>query len=435
MVRTVRLPKITYLTLFVLQYLKATGFTNTADLAKAANSLSKNLVRMRSDKEDYKFLEDTLHGGLRGNFSTQLAILGYVETGSRKTAYYGFSSGDRLVNAVLNGKIILDEHQLAAYTDDARLALMLQDEADLLNIRESQAHIAGYLRDHPDFPLDRDTINFPKSGVLVSKNRQYFMRPLFNRYTEGKYEFSLLNYWKGNKLRKFNLHLLLCIPSISKTGYVPYDKFLTIKFEDVVNHPALFIYYDPETNRCTAQDGSEIKTYDLDDAIETFSDNFGNIEKRLAYNWDEVEEIICEGSAIKNIEVKPTEFFVFLEKYLDYNKSFKIDGKTVVDLVESASGGPDVILEYSGGTKQSLELEHEWSHYLEHKHHLNSAFKGAWLYADEKWDFDLIKKLFYQQFLADTFVPEVFLFTDETGAKCAVRVDWKKLECSKLSVS
>ena len=122
-----------------------------------------------------------------------------------------------------------------------------------------------------------------------------------------------------------------------------------------------------------------------------FSDNFENIEKRLAYNWDEVEEIICEGSAIKNIEVKPTEFFVFLEKYLDYNKSFKIDGKTVIDLVESASGGPDVILKYSGGTKQSLELEHRWSHYLEHKHHLNSAFKGVWLYADEKWNFDLIK--------------------------------------------
>lgn len=431
---SVKLPKILYLSLLVLQYTKLNGYTNTNDMAKMANSIAKGLVRTRKDKQDYKFLEDTNYGGLRGNFSTQMTLRGMIKRGSRYTAYYGIGANDRLLNAVIKGQIILDDHtSLIAHTKDKALSRLLEHESKLLTLRETQAHIKQYLEKNPDLPFERDTLNFPKIAVVKSKSRNcYFMRVLFNRFIDSdnsRIEYNLLNYWQGSSIRKHNMHILFVVPKMGdsdkKDDY--WYKIKAIKFEDIIERKPLFIYYDAALDQCYDSNRNKLQSFDLEYAMDNFSLDNANIGQRLSYDWEETRsQFNTQENAVVG-EVKPTEFFVFLENFLKFSFQFNIDGKTVASLVESASGGPDVILTFTGGTKQPLELEHEWSHYIQHGHQNNKAFQGAWIYANEDWDFDRIKNIFYPEYLKGKIVPDTFLFTDN-GVKSARRVVWSAEE-------
>ena len=75
-----------------------------------------------------------------------------------------------------------------------------------------------------------------------------------------------------------------------------------------------------------------------------------------------------------------------LINFLNLKKTFSIDNKDVIDYSMSSSGGCDVLLKYSGGTTQKLELEHDWKNYLDHKHHENNAWSDAWLFAEQEWN-------------------------------------------------
>lgn len=426
---SVRVPKILYLSLLVLQYTKSNGYANTNDMAKMANSIANGLVRTRKDKLDYKFLEDTKYGGLRGNFSTQMTLRGMIKKGSRYTAYYGIGADDRLLNAVIKGEIILDEpRSLTVHTNKLSLKKMLEHESKLLTLRETQAHIKKYIDEHPNLPFERDNLNFSKIAVVKSKrNNSYFMRILFNRFIDQNstiIEYNLLNYWQRKSIKTHNMHVLFVIPKMVKNGRNDYwNEIRAIKFEDLIKHKPLFIYYDTKRRKCYDSNQEIIETYDMDYAMLNFTSDSANINERLGYDWEETREEFSEQKNAIIPEIKPTEFFVFLENFLKFSFQFRVDGKVVDTLVESASGGPDVILTFTGGTKQPLELEHKWSHYIQHGHQNNKAFQGAWIYANEDWDFKKIKQIFYPEFLKKKIVPSIFLFTTN-GEKDARRVDW-----------
>lgn len=69
MIYSIKLPKILYLIFLISKFAKSGKYYNTNDLNKLANNLQPDLVRLRQDKNDYKFLDDTKFGGSRGNFS------------------------------------------------------------------------------------------------------------------------------------------------------------------------------------------------------------------------------------------------------------------------------------------------------------------------------------------------------------------------------
>ena len=76
---TIKIPKILYLSLLISKYAKDTVYYNTNDLIKWANEMKPDLVRTRKDKDEYRFLDDTNFGGLRGNFSTLLTFRGILK--------------------------------------------------------------------------------------------------------------------------------------------------------------------------------------------------------------------------------------------------------------------------------------------------------------------------------------------------------------------
>lgn len=404
------------------------GYDNTNTLAELASDYASHLVRTRKDKYDYKFFEDTRHGGLRGNLSTALTLRGYIKYGNgRCTAYYGIGKNDALVNAVIRGDIILDEQKLCAHTNKEQLKQLLENEAAVFTVRENQAHLKTYLLSNPDFPFKRDTENYPKKGVMHYQKRIYCLRLLLNRIANPEvFEYNLLDYWQGTKIRQKNLHAMIIVPRVnSSTNIVEsFDNFRMLKSEDLMKSPSLLWQYNAKSRDFIAVDsGHKIPTYSIEDALNSFSLGHENISLRLQYNWEEIRSGFCQhfSNDIKNI--KPTESFVFLRDFLRDSPGFIIEGKTVVNWLESASGGPDIILKYAGGTEQKLELEHSWSHFIQHNHHKKVAWKGAWLYANESWDFDKIKQLFLQPYLEGYYVPEVFLFTNE-GKKAGMRITW-----------
>jgi len=101
----IKLPKVLFLALDIAQHYKK-SFFNTSDLTKLANQYSTELVRTRADKKDYKYLQDTKFGGLRGNFSTLLTWRGLVKKGSTVAGYYSIGKDDRILNAVQKGEIV-----------------------------------------------------------------------------------------------------------------------------------------------------------------------------------------------------------------------------------------------------------------------------------------------------------------------------------------
>lgn len=429
----IELPKILCLILVISKFAKDKKYYNTNDLIKIANKIKPELVRLRKDKNDYKYFDDTNFGGLRGNFSTALTLKGYVKKNNSYTPYYGIGKGDRLFNAFKKGEIILDTQKYRAYTNNFELKKMLEAETKNLSIRESQAHIKVFLKKNPKFPLSRDVNNFPKVCVLKSTNDKYYLRILFNTFvSENIIEYNLLNYLSGTKVKQFNMHALFVVPSRDNA----WKEFYVIDSKEILKNGPLFLYYDIKNKQFYDNNNNKYPFMTLEESIEKMPAQDGNIEERLEYNWEELRKKIVDDIVINRKEIEDDEFSVFLEKFLCWKKEFTIYGKTVTNIKVSSSGGVDVILQFSGGTTQNLELEHKWNNYILHKHHKSSAWKDAWLYAEEGWNFEKIKKIFEPYLLEyKNTIPKVFLCTnDSTGEKEAYEVDWNSISYTKIDV-
>lgn len=425
---SVKVPKILFLALEIAKFFKK-QYYNTNDLTDLANKYQKVLVRTRADKKDYKYLEDTNFGGLRGNFSTLLTWKGFVKRGSLIVNTCSLGRDGRLVNAVCNGEIILNASDLTAHTNNARLKRLLEVEGWLFNVREGQAHIKAYLEKHPEIPLERDNVNFKKVSVVKSKKDQYFIRSIVNNFSERDVlEYNLLNLWEGIKLKKKNLHCLIVIPGEKN----PWSEIRAVKIEDLLRHKPLLIEVNLKTQECKDKDGNVYKLYTLPVALETFSSGSENINERLAYDWEKLKRnaVVLETDAR---EAKEDEYSVFVNNYLNWKKGFEIDGKTVVDIKVSSSGGPDVTLVYSGGTTQKVELEHQWKNYLDHGHYKDNAWSGSWIFAEEEWDAEKIKKLFGPlKKEHNTRIPDVFLCLEQDERK-AYLANWDTGTFTQLS--
>lgn len=431
---TINLPKILYLTLLISKFAKNKKYYNTNDLIKIANELKPELVRTRKDKNDYKFLDDTNFGGLRGNFSTVLTFRGFINRNNTYIAYYGLGSTDRLFNAFKNGEIILDSQKYCAYTNNIELKNALEKEINNFTIRENQAHIKLFLKKNPNFPLKRDTINFPKIAVLKSQNYQYFLRILFNTFkTENIIEFNMLKYLEGTKIKQFNIHPLFVIPSYDNY----WKEFYVIDSKEILANTPLLMYFDKKSKKFYDNNKNIYSYYTLDESLGKISNQNGNIEERLSYNWQEVRKQLVNDYTERTSNVEKDEFSLFLENFLHWKKSFSIYEKEVVDITVSSSGGPDVILTFSGGTTQKVELEHKWNNYILHKHYKSQAWQNVWLFADENWDFNKIKQIFtpYLSEYIDS-IPTVFLCSNnQTNKKEAYEVNWNELTYKQIKIT
>ncbi len=430
---SINLPKILYLTFLISKFARNEKYYNTNDLIKLANKLQPELVRLRKDKNDYKFLDDTNFGGLRGNFSTALTFRGFINRNNKYIAYYGLGNNDRLFNAFQKGEIILDSQNYSANTNNIELKKLLEKEINNFNIRETQAHIKIFLEKNKDFPLKRDNINFPKIAVLKSENKQYFLRILFNTFkNDNVVEFNMFNYLEGTKIKQFNINTLFVIPSYENS----WDTFYVIDSKEILVNTPLFMYYDKKTRKFYDNNNNVYSYYTLDEALNKVQNQDGNISERLLYDWQKVKKHLVDDYIEKKSEVQKDEFSLFLENFLHWKKSFSIYQKDVVDITVSSSGGPDVIVTYSGGTKQKIELEHKWGNYIRHKHYTSQAWKDVWLFADEKWDFNKIVQIFkpYLSKYIDS-IPKVFLCANvKTGEKEAYEIDWNSLTYKEVDI-
>lgn len=429
----VQIPKILCLVLIISKFAKDKKYFNTNDLIKIANEIKPELVRLRKDKTDYKYFDDTNFGGLRGNFSTVLTLRGLIKRNNNYTPYYGIGKNERLFNAIRKGEIILDTHEYFAYTNNYDLKRLLEQEARNLSIRESQAHIKKFLKHNRSFPLTRDSNNFPKLCVLKSDNNQYFFRMLFNTYiSDNIIEYNLYNYLAGPKVKQYNMHPLFVIPNKESA----WAEFYAIDSQEVLDKTPLLLKYNIAEKKFYDEQGNLYNNLSLDEAIKSLSDENGNIEARLSYNWSNIRaQIATDDIQPENRDIQEEEFSVFLNKFLNWKKEFTIYDKKVVQINVSSSGGADVILTFAGGTCQNLELEHKWNNYILHQHHKNSAWKNCWIYADEEFDFEKIKQIFIP--LINHYrenIPTVFLTVDENGKKVAYEVDWDKVEYKKIKI-
>ena len=387
------------------------SYYNTNDLVKLANQYKAELVRTRVDKKDYKYLDDTKFGGLRGNFSTLLTLKGFVKRGNKIIPFYSLGMDGRIVNAVNNGEIILNSSDLTANTANEKLKNLLEQEVFLSKLRESQAHIKGIKRD--------DT--FKKDSVVVTEKGQYFLRGLLNNFINSNtIEYNLFNYWSGKKIIKKNMHLLISIPSKDNA----WSELYAIKFEDLIKNKPMYLMVSVDAKKCIDRSGNIYNLHTLEQAKTEFSDGNANINERLSYKWRDLINKECSDEVEIQKEVKQQETWVFIDKFLKFKKTFSIDNKDVVEYSMSSSGGCDVLLKYSGGTTQKLELEHNWKNYILHKHPENNAWSNAWLFAEEEWDPNLIIKLFgpLKEKHGDR-IPEVFLCF-EKGQRKAYRANW-----------
>ena len=81
-------------------------------------------------------------------------------------------------------------------------------------------------------------------------------------------------------------------------------------------------------------------------------------------------------------------------------------------------------------------MEHKWNNYILHQHYKSSAWKNAWLYAEEEWNFEKVKQVFspYVSEYLDN-IPKVFLCTDKNdGQKKAYEVNWADLTYREIEV-
>ena len=427
----IKIPKILFLALDIASFYR-NNFFNTNDLAELSNRYKSDLVRQRVDKKDYKYLDDTRFGGLRGNFSTLLTWRGLVKRGSSIVNSYSLGRDNRLVNAVCNGKIILNREDLAAYTNDRTLKKLIETEAWLLNVRETQAHVKDMLKRNPTLPMERDNVNFPKEAVFKSSNGQYFIRALLNNFVNSKntiLQFSIINLWEGKKFHKKNLHPLIVLTTNGKL----WKKIYAIKNEDLYDRKPILLNVDIKSNKCTDKDGNIYKLYPFSEAIKEFSKENENIQNRLDYKWETLRDEYCEKEVDYEVR-KEDEFSNFLRLFLNWNRHFSIDNKEVVDVRNISSGGPDVELIFSGGTTQKLELEHNWVNYLDHKHQNNNAFKNVWIFAEEEFDFEKILKLYSQaKREQNDRIPNIFLCLDK-GIRKAYEIDWDNSKLKEIDL-
>lgn len=427
----VKIPKILFLALDIASFYRR-SFYNTNDLAELSNRYKKDLVRQRADKVDYKYLDDTNFGGLRGNFSTLLTWKGFVKRGTSIVNYSSVGRDARLVNAICNGEIILSSADFTANTNNKKLSQLLETESWLLTVRENQAHIKVMLERNPDIPLKRDYDNFPKVSVVKSPKDQYFIRALVNNFIGPRnkiLEYNITNLWEGKKFNKKNMHLLLVIPTRDDSWH----KIYAIKNEDLYTKKPLLLNYDLEKDICFDKAGNRYDLHTIDRALEEFSRGDDNIEQRLNYKWDELKR---RGAKTETEfkEVKEDEFSVFLDRFLNWQREFYVDNKKITNIKVSSSGGPDVILTFSGGTYQKLELEHEWKNYLDHGHHKDNAWAGVWLFASEEWEKGKVLKLFGPlKKLHHDRIPDVFfcIYQDE---RKVYRARWDKMVFEELNL-
>lgn len=285
-----------------------------------------------------------------------------------------------------------------------------------------------------DFPLVRDEDNFPKKCALKSNSNQYFLRVLFNTFISDKViEFNMLDYLSLRGVIQFNMHALFVVPSADDI----WSEFYVIDSKEILSKGPLLMYFDKETKKFYDVNGNIYPSYSLEESLDIVSDQNGNIQERLNYDWNELRKNIVEDTIVERNVVEEDEFSVFLKDYLKWKKEFTIYGKRVVDLIVSSSGGADVILEFAGGTTQKLELEHKWNNYILHQHYKSSAWKNAWLYAEEEWNFEKVKQVFspYVSEYIDN-IPKVFLCTDKNdGQKKAYEVNWPDLTYKEIEVS
>ena len=416
----INLQKTFFLALEISSHYNKSYF-NTNDLVKLANEYKADLVRTRVDKKDYKFLDDTKFGGLRGNFSTLLTLKGFVKRGNKIIPFYSLGMDGRIVNAVNNGEIILDSSDLTANTANERLKDLLEQEVFLSKVRENQAHIKVMLqKDSVKLGIKRDN-TFKKDSVVVSSSGQYFLRGLLNNFINSNtIEYNLYNYWSGKKIIKKNMHLLISIPSKDNS----WAELYAVKFEDLIKNKPMYLMVSVDTKKCIDRLGNIYNLYNLEQAKKEFSDGNANINERLTYKWRDLINKESSDEVEIQKEVKQQETWVFIDKFLKFKKTFSIDNKDVVEYSMSSSGGCDVLLKYSGGTTQKLELEHDWKNYLDHKHHENNAWSDAWLFAEQEWNPSLIIKLFKPlKAKHGNRVPDVFLCFEKEQRK-AYRVNW-----------
>ncbi|OHA47517.1 MAG: hypothetical protein A2541_01940 [Candidatus Taylorbacteria bacterium RIFOXYD2_FULL_36_9] len=408
------------------------SYYNTNDLVKLANQFKTDLVRIRSDKKDYKYLDDTKFGGLRGNFSTLLTLKGFVKRGNKIIPFYSLGMDGRIVNAVNNGEIILDSSDLSANTTNERLKNLLEQEVYLSKVRENQAHIKVMLKKNSvRLGINRDNI-FKKDSVVVSSGGQYFLRGLLNNFVNNNtIEYNLYNYWSGKKIIKKNMHLLISIPTKDNS----WAELYAIKFEDLIKKKPMYLMVSMDTKNCIDRLGNIYTLYSLEQAKNEFSDGNANINERLIYKWKDLISKESSDEVEIQKEVKQQETWVFVDKFLKFKKTFSIDSKDVIEYSMSSSGGCDVILKYSGGTTQKLELEHDWKNYIDHKHPENNAWSNAWLFAEQEWNPSLIVKLFKPlKVKHGNRVPDVFLCFENSERK-AYKADWGKETFTEINLT
>lgn len=427
----IKIPKILFLALDVANFYKR-DFYNTNDLTELSNRYKQDLVRQRADKTDYKYLDDTKFGGLRGNFSTLVTWKGFVKRGSSIVNRCSIGRDSRLVNAICNGEIILDKNNLSAHTQNKRLKELLELESWLLTVRENQAHIKSLLEKRPELPLTRDNDSFPKVSVVKTNKNQYFIRSILNNFVDSKntiLEFSIYNLWEGVKLKKKNLHPLIVIPTKKDS----WSKIYAIKNEDLFKFKPILLRVNLKDNSVSDELGNNYNLHSLEDAVDSFSVGDENIKERLEHDWKKIKLRDCNHEVDFN-KIKQDEFSLFLEKFLEWKKEFMIGDKKVVGITVSSSGGPDVILIFSGGTTQKLELEHNWKNYLDHGHYKDNSWLGSWIFAHEEWDKDKIIKLFkpFKKKHNDR-IPNIFLCIDN-GTRKAYEINWDKNELKEIDL-
>ena len=430
---TVELPRVLCIALVLSKYLKGVKYFNTNDLANIANTKKQEIVRSRKDKEDYeyRFFHDTKFGGLRGNLSTGSTLQGLIKRNNRVTAFYSIGPGEKLINAVIKGDILIDTNACQAKTNKLELKEILEKEAKYRSIREDQAHITNYINRTPSFALKRDCEEFPKQGVLKSNSNQYFFRILFNTYKEpNKIEYNLFDYLQGPKIKRKNIHALFVVPSNDNN----WDKFYVIDAKQLLITAPLFLYYDIEHDEFRDEHGILYFHEELIDALSHISNENGNSEERLSYNYKKAMDALISNSIETTPKRTETEESVFIKNFLNCSLLTKIfiKGQEIIGY-SIHKAGVDVLLAYANGTTQSLELEQEWSHYIAHGHQNNIAWKDAWIYANEKFDFDKIQKIFGPY--KGLYIPNVFLSSDPvTKERKAFEVDWTSNTFKELKI-
>ncbi len=271
-------------------------------------------------------------------------------------------------------------------------------------------------------------------AVLKSANNQYFLKILFNTYlSKDVMQFRMYNYLSGNMIKQYNLHALFVIPS--KNNY--WDKFYVIDCKEILEKTPLFINFNTKLCKFYDNNGNTYPHYTLEDALNSLSDQSGNMDERSAFNWSEKRKSLVSKTPLKLIKFQKSEFSVFIDNFLFWKKTFTVQGKSVISVAESSSGGPDVRLYFQDGTIQELELEHKWKNYVLHEHYKSRAWQGVWLYADEDWDFDTVKAVFspYIKEHLDS-IPKVFLCADKVdNVKKAYEVNWHSLTFSEIDIS